>query len=248
LIYHDMEDAVAAEKTWLERNRNKKLRTLIDRDLLTNLLALTLGDPGRLNRAVQRLTTGSERIRLRLRVQDVVDEAAVVEACAHLADESELQDRIVQSVLASPIYREFMAEMLYRSIRDFLLEENFITQRLPIAGKLVRMGQSWASSKLDRLGGEAGELDAAVTKFIEGRLGIMDRYAAALLKQALTEKALRRSGAYLWEAIKDREIILDTERLKTGSHVWQQFTAGIADALVDAFMDGWGDKPLRKLI
>lgn len=239
---------MTADKPWLERNAGKKLRTLVNRDLLVNLVQLLLADPGRLNRATRRLLEGPERITPRLRLGDILDEETVAETCARLAQRPDLQDQIIQSILQSQVYREFMAEMLYRSIRDFLLEENFITQRLPIAGRLVRMGQAWASNTLERIGGDTGELDVAVTQFLEKRLGLMDRYAESLLKQAMSEKRLRRNGELLWNAIKDREITLDPERIQTDSTAWQRLSSGLAAALVDALLAGWGEKRLRELV
>lgn len=239
---------MASDKPWLEKNANRKLSSLVNRDLLVGLTQLAIADPGRLSRVARRLSEGADRVIPVLRISDVLDEAAVEDACARLADRPDIQDQIIGTILKSPVYREFMAEMLYHSIRDFLLEENFITQRVPIAGRLVRMGQNWASTTLSRLGGEAGELDSAITQFLEKRLGLMDRYAESLLKQAMGEKRLRRNGALVWQAIKDVEIRLDPDTIRSDSQLWQRFSEGLAISLVDAFLAGWGERKLKELM
>lgn len=236
------------EPSWLDRNADKTLRALVDRDLLINLSVVLLQDPGRFAHALEQLGWGKERVRVRVTIDAILDEDTVVETCARLSEWPDVQDRIIQSVLKSPVYRAFMADMLYRSIRDFLLEENIITQKLPVAGKLVRLGQHFASNTLERLGGDTWDMDAAVTRFLEKRVGVLDRYAEALLKQAMSEERLRRSGELVWQAIKDEEINLDPEYLSTHPAVWHKLTQGLSAALVDALLDGWGEKPLRELL
>lgn len=75
-----------------------------------------------------------------------------------------IREEIIHQICLSSLYGRFISDILYRGIKNFLLEENIIAKNLPGASMLIGFGRN-LMSKLP--GVDDGELDEKLIQFVQ---------------------------------------------------------------------------------
>lgn len=78
----------------------------------------------------------------------------------------ELRNKAVHFVVHSPAYSRMISNILYSSIKDFLITQNPITKNNPLGNSILKLGQNL----LNNLPGMEGNFDRKITEFIEKNL------------------------------------------------------------------------------
>lgn len=78
----------------------------------------------------------------------------------------ELRNKAVHFVVHSPAYSRMISNILYSSIKDFLITQNPLTKNNPLGSSILKLGQDILNS----LPGMEGNFDKKITEFIEKNL------------------------------------------------------------------------------
>ena len=185
----------------------------------------------------------------RRRFEDLLDHVLALKA---------IRRRLVNEVIASPLYESIASELLYNGIREYLTN-NPVTAGIPGAGAALKFGRAIVSRAT------AGFEDV-VEDSLKRQIGRSVRNVSEKTTQSLLDgkhdAALRDAAIASWQRIRGTRLdewrqditALDIEELfVTLYECWKElrgteFIGAMIDAGIDAFFDKYGDNSLAELL
>lgn len=221
-------EEVAALFRW---SRATKLRELITPEQVLGLIARNVVERP-LPAAVSDLATAMSRQVLASRhnasttVADICPRRSFDAVVARIAGLKDARKSFIHRLVTSSVYTEQISDVLFTGIKEYLLTENILAQKVPGLASLIKLGK-FAVNKTMR------PLEAAVEKtvkaYIEGNLGNTIRRSEQSINDYFDEERIAAIGGAVWEAVGKRRIAEFTRILEGGD----------MDALVATGLDFW---------
>jgi len=197
------------------------------------------------------------------RIQDVLPEAHFVDMLDKALEFESLRVKLVHALLASPFYKTFASDLLFRGIRDYVTSQSEnatqAANRIPGAGSMMKLGKSVLSRAKPDL---ETSMEQGLRSYIAKTIERTSERSADIVLSKLDEEALRGMGMEIWQDIKRlpvralREDITkaDIEDIFVlGYAYWGDVRRGevvgsLLDTGIDSFFDQYGRVPLRTLL
>ncbi|HWS27721.1 MAG TPA: hypothetical protein VN259_14260 [Xanthomonadales bacterium] len=162
---------------------------------------------------------------------------------------------LIHRLVSSTVYTQQISDVLFTGIKEYLLTENILAQKVPGLASLIKLGK-FAVNKTMR------PLEAAVEKtvkaYIEGNLGNTIRRSEQSINDYFDEARIAALGEALWRAVGSRRVaefmrILDGDDLDDlvaiGLDFWLQFRKtpyfkAMYTDLVHAFFERYAKTPV----
>jgi hypothetical protein len=169
-----------------------------------------------------------------------------------------LRERVLRGVLASPIYEEFVSDLLYHGIRDYLAQGS-VTRAIPGARSAMAIGKALISKATPGL---EASIEESLRKYIGRSVGALTRSSADFLLETLDEQTLREAVLDAWAQLRGMKLSvlrddLSSEELQgvfvTSYEYWRvlrktPFYSAMIDAGIDCFFDKYGKATLATLL
>ncbi len=192
------------------------------------------------------------------RAADLINSRHVESLIDRLLDLEDLRRDVVNAVLASPVYSDVLSDLLYNGIRDYLLEDNILTKKVPGMSSLMKLGKGM----VNRMGGLEEGIERTIKQTIAKNLRASLELSEQLIEKACKGPRLRQALIEAWKKARDlnldsfiayigeRELIDAESILNT---FWEDvrqtpYAAALLDAIVDALADSLGSLPLAQVL
>lgn len=250
-------DEVAALFRW---SRATKLREVITPEQVLGLITRNVVERP-LPAAVSGLATAMSRQVLASRhnastaVADICPRKSFDAVVAKIGGLKDARRGLIHRLVTSSVYTQQISDVLFTGIKEYLLTENILAQKVPGLASLIKLGK-FAVNKTMR------PLEAAVEKtvkaYIEGNLGSTIRRSEQSINDYFDEARIAGIGDALWEAVGKRRVaefmrVLDGDDMDDlvaiGLDFWMHFrkTAyfkAVHTELVHAFFARYADTEL----
>ncbi|MBF0239133.1 MAG: hypothetical protein HQM12_15650 [SAR324 cluster bacterium] len=233
-------------RSWYDENKDKTLHSMINKKVTMEILEIFLKGQDRMS--IQSVWEELKRLELRIKVEDLVSEDAFQDLFSSLVTDHEQQDQIIQNFITSQLYRESISELMFNNIRDMFLDENFFTQKVPIFGRLVKLGQNVASSTINRYPTAFKNIESEIKKFIKQNLHVIEGYTKTIMQRSMNQRNIQKMVSTLWDNLKDKEFVLSVETLKNVNLNYNIFFIRMAEGVIDAVIDRYGDNKISDLV
>ncbi len=197
-------------------------------------------------------------IHAQTRFEDVLPDEqfrAILDQSLELRD---LRERLVHGVLGSPIYAEFVSDLLYHGIRGYVAE-NAVTRSIPGARSAMALGKAILDKASPRL---EASIEEGLRKYIGRSVGGMTRRSAEFLLKTMEGEALREAALDAWARMKSlplsslRDDLTSAELesvFVTGYEYWRALRTStyyrvMIEAGVDRFFMKYGKQTLAALL
>ncbi|SFF65035.1 hypothetical protein SAMN04488120_11722 [Fontimonas thermophila] len=201
----------------------------------------------------------AHRIHDRTALKDIVSHARWTEAIDKLLEFKSLREKLVRTVVTSPIYTAFASDLLYQGIKDYLSRSGELTRSIPGARSVMKLGRSVINKASP---GIEATLDENLRKYVTRSVEATARRSAEAVLRHLDDAGLRKMAREIWDRIKFEPIGTlraditadDVEELFViGYEYWRElrrteFYTGLIEAGIDAFFDAYGSQPLTVLL
>ncbi len=137
------------------------------------------------------------------RVADLVASGHIETLIDRLLDLEDLRRDVVNAVLASPVYSDVLSDLLYNGIRDYLLEDNILTKKVPGMSSLMKLGKGM----VNRMGGLEEGIERTIKQTIAKNLRASLELSEQLIEKACKGPRLRQTLLEAWT--KARGLSLD---------------------------------------
>lgn len=192
------------------------------------------------------------------RVSDICPRKTFDAVVARIGSLKEVRRGFIHRLVSSSVYTQQISDVLFTGIKEYLLTENILAQKVPGLASLIKLGK-FAVNKTMR------PLEAAVEKtvkaYIEGNLGNTIRRSEQSINDYFDEARIAGMGDALWGAVGARRVsefmrILDgadlDDLVAIGLDFWRHFRKtpyfkAIYTDLVQAFFDRYGDSKISVL-
>lgn len=231
--------------TWLLENREKTLASFVHREFLLAAAKSFLLKNDPVNLGYRRIREKIPEMEFCITLGHLLPKSSYLNLVRQFTEDEKNQDHLIRSLVTSPVYKEFISELLYNSFRDFLLEENFFTQKVPVAGKLFRVGQNVASNTISMFSATSKKVETAIKKTIEKNLGVTEQYTYSILKRIINPKTLQNGMNFLYETVKDQEIRISHEMLPEKDADFNALLLEIIGGMIDGFLKQAGDRKIK---
>jgi hypothetical protein len=193
------------------------------------------------------------------RIQDVLPEAHFIDMLDKALEFESLRSKLVHAVLASPFYKTFASDLLYRGIRDYVTTQGEVANKIPGAGSMMKLGKSvLARAKPDL----ENSMEQGLRKYIARTIEGTSERSADLFLAKLDSETLRGMGMEIWQDIKRlplralRDDITQTDiedLFVLGYAYWGDLRntkvfGGLLDAGIESFFSQYNDQTLATLL
>lgn len=189
------------------------------------------------------------------RVQDLCTRRIFEAAVGQLGGMHKARSRLIHQLVNSGVYSEQISELLYNGIKDYLLSENLLAQKVPGLASLIRLGKFAVNKTLHPL---ELAIEKTVKAYIETNLGNSIRRSETLINAYFEKHPMDDMAARVWPKLASIPISKyatllegdDLDRMVTiGLDFWQHFrkSALFRDAsqhVVQQIYDRYGDLEL----
>lgn len=241
----------------------RPVKTLLDevrvRDfLLRNLLEkeLTPGLRGQIRllitRGLQSPLNADTRIEHLLNVNEF---DAIIDKALQLED---LRRALVHELLSSPIFSEVLSDLLYHSIKGYLLEDGGISKKVPGMSSLVKLGKG----VVGRMGGLEDTIESAIKQYTQKNIRRTVELSEGLIESVFRGPKIKQVAREFWGRIKLTRVG-DITRYAAGDDVedasqivntiWHHarqtdYTRQLLNELVHAWFENYGERPAAALL
>lgn len=126
----------------------------------------------------------------------------------------EIKNKLVHFVVQSPAYSRMISNVIYSSIKDFLITQNPLTRNNPLGTSILKLGQDLLNS----LPGMEGNFDKKITEFIEKNLSGRLQDSETFILNELESDNIKEMVLEFWkflETIKLSEITTELSSSNT---------------------------------
>jgi hypothetical protein len=191
----------------------------------------------------------------RTRLADLMPDTQFRAWLDQLLELRQLRERLLRGAVESPIYAEFVSDLLYHGIRGYLTEGS--ATRIPGARSALALGKAL----LDKAGLESS-IEEGLRKYIARSVGGVSRRSADFLLKTLDDDALREAALDAWKRIKpirvgDLRDDLTRDELEalfvTGYEYWRtlrrtDYYRELIEAGIERFFKRYGKQTLATLL
>ena len=185
----------------------------------------------------------------RRRFEDLLDHVLALKA---------IRRRLVNEIIASPLYESIASELLYNGVREYLTN-NPVTAGIPGAGAALKLGRAMVSRAT---AGFEGVVEDSLKRQIGRSVRNVSEKTTQSMLDGKHDGPLRDAAIASWQRIRSTRLgdlradisALDVEELfVTLYECWKElrgteFVGAMIDAGIDAFFDKYGDNSLAELL
>jgi len=233
---------MAKNKTWFERHKSHKIRTLIDKSFILDAAALLLrsGYLQQLALPGKRLLDG---LPVRIEVKEILTEEAFFNIFLPLMNDEGNQEDAIDAFTHNLLFRRFMSELLYNNIKGFLLDKNILKQ-VPIAGRVVSAGQSIGKKAGERFSDLSSSIEHRIKSFIEQNIGTVTSFTVNFARKSINPDTIRHVLEFIWTHLEQQEVTLKLKLNTSAELDVEAIMLHVLDALVEALLEKYGDRQL----
>jgi hypothetical protein len=137
----------------------------------------------------QNKKTSLENIFARKQFDDIVDKIGSLKSA---------RKDIIHRFVTSSVYSQQISEVLYTGIKDYLLAENIIAQKVPGVSSLIKLGRFAVNKTMHSL--EAA-IENKIKSYIESNLGNTIKRSEKSLNEYFDETHIIEMGEEIWSSI-----------------------------------------------
>ncbi len=112
----------------------------------------------------------------------------------HLLEQRELREKLVHQVLSNPVYAEVLSDLLYVSIKDYLLQENVLTKKVPGMASLMKIGKG----VVEKMGNLEENFEKAIKNYIRKNIASTIALSEQLILKACDGPGIRHALLDFW--------------------------------------------------
>ncbi len=247
----------------LQHLQEQKLKTLHAREpIKRGLQDLLLDRPSAPLINTLALALGRELLAHPLQKQtcpgDLINADEAERLIDRLLDLEDLRRDLVKAVLASPVYSDLLSDLLYNGIRDYLLEDNILTKKVPGMSSLMKLGKGM----VNRVGGLEEGIERTIKQTIAKNLRSSLELSEQLLEKAFRGARLRQALIEAWQKVSrtpleqvtryvgERELVdAQSIALTLWEHARQTpYAHTLLDAIVDSIARQLDEMSVQQLV
>lgn len=191
-------------------------------------------------------------------IEDICARPVYDEAVAKIGSMESFRRALIHRLVTSSVYTNQISNALYTGIKEYMLTENMLAQKVPGLASLIKLG-TFAVNKTMK------PLEAAVEKtvkaYIEANLGNTIRRSETSINEHFDEAHIVEFGDDLWASLAATRLSAYTKLVDgkdmadivaIGRDFWQHFRKtphfkAVYTDLVQAIFDRYADTPLSQL-
>lgn len=166
---------------------------------------------------------------------------------------------IIRAVLNNPAYSDFLSDLLFQNIKDYLLEDNLIAKKVPGASSLMKLGKG----VFDKVGGGLeNAMESTLKSYIQRNIRKTIEMSEQMVNRALATPKLRTVARQFWHRVKDVPLSTASKYVKDAdvdasadiintlwNHLRQTpYARQLTTELVHAWYEQWGDRPAMAVL
>lgn len=194
----------------------------------------------------------------RTKLGDLLSDRRFAESLDQALELKALRRRVLQGVADSPLYADFVSDLLYHGIKGYL-GENALTRNIPGASSMMKLGKTVLSKATPKL---ESSIEDTLKKYVARSVQGSARNSVEFFLDHADDDLLRDAALEMWSKLKrtsigslraelgEREI---EELFVNGYEFWRElrktaYYRELIDAGIDAVFDKYGDQPLDELL
>jgi hypothetical protein len=233
------------EKSWVQKNKNKSVKSLIKKDGIVTIVELICLKIQKGDIPLGKFREGARGLGFKIRLSELFDQGDLVDM---LSFDDQLQEDIVNVILNSKMYEEFISEILVAATRKIFFKDNLFTEKVPVFGRLAKMGQIVAHKTFNEYTEWASSFEYELKHFVKKNLRILDPIVAGLVASLLAPDTLEKIIAFIWEHVHDKQIRVDDSVLAKISIDLTVAIPHLVDGFLDTILEKVGDLTLKEVI
>ncbi|MCG8673142.1 MAG: hypothetical protein MI867_27380 [Pseudomonadales bacterium] len=177
----------------------------------------------------------------------------------HMAQYEEVRVDVIRAVLKSPIYSELISDVLYHGIKDYVMNENVVTKKVPGVGSLMKMGAKSINKAMPNLENMA---EGAVKKYIEANINRTLDLSEKILNNSLNEHNIKKVADHFWDNVEGKEFSLAADYVSESDidkgvdmakRLWlevrdAEYIHNMMDLVIDDFFTRHGEEELINMV
>jgi len=191
-------------------------------------------------------------------VQDICPSAVFGAIVARIATLEEPRQQFIHRLVTSSVYTEQISSALFNGIKEYLLTENMLAQKVPGLASLIKLGKLAVNKTMRPL--EAA-VEKTVKTYIETNIGNTIRRSEQSINDHFDGARIVKMGGRVWEDLAPRKLaefmkVLDGDDLDEfvgiGLEFWEHFRRtpyfrAVNSDLIRHFFAKYGDTELSKV-
>jgi hypothetical protein len=232
----------------LHKNRDKSVKSLVRKDAILTIVELVLVKIQRGDIPLGPFLEGAKGLGFRIKLSDLMSEEDLAET---LTLEEDVKQMLIDTILGSRMFKEFVAEILVAALRKIILRDNIFTQKVPVLGPLAKFGQRMANMTLDTLGSYSewpDNFEVELKALIRNNAHLLDSTIGGILHSLLAPNNVAKIAHFVWEHLHDQAISVDSGILEKISIDLTVAIPNLLDGLIDSLYEKVGDLTLKDVI
>ena len=232
----------------LHKNRDKSVKSLVRKDAILTIVELVLVKIQRGDIPLGPFLEGAKGLGFRIKLSDLMSEEDLAET---LTLEEDVKQMLIDTILGSRMFKEFVAEILVAALRKIILRDNIFTQKVPVLGPLAKLGQRMANMTLDTLGSYSewpDNFEVELKALIRNNAHLLDSTIGGILHSLLAPNNVAKIAHFVWEHLHDQAISVDSGILEKISIDLTVAIPNLLDGLIDSLYEKVGDLTLKDVI
>lgn len=232
----------------LHNNREKSVRSLVKKDAILTIVELVLVKIQRGDIPLGPFLEGAKGLGFRIKLSDLMSEEDLAET---LTLEEDVKQALIDTILGSRMFKEFVSEILVAALRKIILRDNVFTQKVPVLGPLAKLGQRMANLTLDTIGSYSewpDNFEVELKALIRNNAHLLDSTIGGILHSLLAPNNVAKIAHFVWEHLHDQAISVDSGILEKISIDLTVAIPNLLDGLIDSLHEKVGDLTLQDVI
>lgn len=232
----------------LHNNREKSVRSLVKKDAILTIVELVLVKIQRGDIPLGPFLEGAKGLGFRIKLSDLMSEEDLAET---LTLEEDVKQALIDTILGSRMFKEFVSEILVAALRKIILRDNVFTQKVPVLGPLAKLGQRVANLTLDTIGSYSewpDNFEVELKALIRNNAHLLDSTIGGILHSLLAPNNVAKIAHFVWEHLHDQAISVDSGILEKISIDLTVAIPNLLDGLIDSLHEKVGDLTLQDVI
>lgn len=130
-----------------------------------------------------------------------------------LLEFKETRNKLVHFIVNSPAYSKMISNIIYSSIKDFLVTQNPLTKNNPFGSSILKIGQDLLNS----LPGMEGNFDKKITEFIEKNLSGRIQESENFILNELDSENAKEILQEFWKFLENTSLEEVTSKLSSNN-------------------------------
>jgi len=191
-------------------------------------------------------------------IADICARAAYDAAVAKIGSMESFRQALIHSLVSSSIYTNQISNALYTGIKEYVLTENVLAQKVPGLASLIKLGTFAVNKTMKPL---EAVVEKTIKAYIEANLGRTIRRSESSINEHFDEANIVELGEDVWASLAATRLSAYTQLIDgkdmadvvaIGQNFWLHFrkTAyfkAIYSDLVEAVFARYADMPLSQL-